>query len=234
MVTSSGKSSRRRCAICAGLHARPQRRCWRRPRRRPFQQTVGPCTSRRRDDAREPVLHILSERRVRRQLRDFRTLRRTVGVPLRGGRQIRERATARCGIAPYLARDGRRRTPKLPRTLADPMPASTQQRELLTLGEREIPARERWSGRSQVCRRHPTSLPKPTRAHNARDPRLGHSGLRIQAPRNRRPELHPIRAPTDRWSARRAQWLAYAVLRCPSSRPCHRIPPSWVGVATTD
>src|SRR3954465_10162613 len=45
MVSSSGKSSRRRRAICSGLHAVAQRRSCRRPRRRPFHGTTGPRTA---------------------------------------------------------------------------------------------------------------------------------------------------------------------------------------------
>src|SRR3954464_9279426 len=45
MVSSSGKSSRKRRAICSGLQAVAQRRSCRRPRRRPFHGTTGPCTA---------------------------------------------------------------------------------------------------------------------------------------------------------------------------------------------
>src|SRR6185437_1666816 len=45
MVSSSGKSSRRRRAICSGLHALAHRRGCRRPCRRPFQGTTGPRTA---------------------------------------------------------------------------------------------------------------------------------------------------------------------------------------------
>ena len=45
IVASPGKSSRRRWAICCGLHALAQRRSCRGPCRRPFQGTVGPGTA---------------------------------------------------------------------------------------------------------------------------------------------------------------------------------------------
>src|SRR3954452_8329312 len=45
MVSSPGKSIRRRREICSGLHALAQRRCCRRPCRRPFQATAGPTTA---------------------------------------------------------------------------------------------------------------------------------------------------------------------------------------------
>src|SRR3982751_5151222 len=45
MVSSPGKSIRRRRAICPGLHALAHRRCCRRPCRRPFQATAGPTTA---------------------------------------------------------------------------------------------------------------------------------------------------------------------------------------------
>src|SRR3954471_13453234 len=45
IVPSPGKSSRRRREICRGLHALAQRRCCRRPWRRPFQVTAGPAAA---------------------------------------------------------------------------------------------------------------------------------------------------------------------------------------------
>src|SRR5215212_7877010 len=45
IVSSSGKSSRRRWAICSGLQSMAHRRSCRRPRRRPFHGTAGPCTA---------------------------------------------------------------------------------------------------------------------------------------------------------------------------------------------
>jgi hypothetical protein len=45
IASSPGKSSRSRLEICCGLHAIAQRRCCRRPWRRPFQTTAGPATA---------------------------------------------------------------------------------------------------------------------------------------------------------------------------------------------
>jgi len=45
MVSSPGKSHRRRREICSGLHALAHWRCCRRPCRRPFQATAGPTTA---------------------------------------------------------------------------------------------------------------------------------------------------------------------------------------------
>src|SRR3954466_4915416 len=45
IVPSPGKSSRSRREICRGLHALAQRRCCRRPWRRPFQVTAGPAAA---------------------------------------------------------------------------------------------------------------------------------------------------------------------------------------------
>src|SRR4051794_25882588 len=45
IASSPGKSSRSRREICCGLHALAQRRCCRRPWRRPFQVTAGPATA---------------------------------------------------------------------------------------------------------------------------------------------------------------------------------------------
>src|SRR3954467_12175985 len=45
IASSPGKSSRSRREICCGLHALAQRRCCRRPWRRPFQVTAGPAAA---------------------------------------------------------------------------------------------------------------------------------------------------------------------------------------------
>src|SRR5690349_15388787 len=45
IASSPGKSSRSRREICCGLHALAQRRCCRRPWRRPLQGTAGPATA---------------------------------------------------------------------------------------------------------------------------------------------------------------------------------------------
>src|SRR3954464_14085657 len=54
MVSSPGKSIRRRREICPGLHALAHRRCCRRPCRRPFQATAGPPTAARHGGAPAP------------------------------------------------------------------------------------------------------------------------------------------------------------------------------------
>src|SRR4051794_8883596 len=63
MVSSSGKSSRKRRAICSGLHAVAQRRSCRRPCRRPFHGTTGPCTAALFGATTRPASRSCTERR---------------------------------------------------------------------------------------------------------------------------------------------------------------------------
>ena len=63
MVSSSGKSSRKRRAICSGLQAVAQRRSCRRPRRRPFHGTTGPCTAAPFGALMRPASRSCTERR---------------------------------------------------------------------------------------------------------------------------------------------------------------------------
>ena len=60
--------------------------------------------------ARKPILHIGSQRRVRREFCRFRTTRRPLRVPLRGRRPVIKVAAARCRVAPQLPRDRRWRS----------------------------------------------------------------------------------------------------------------------------
>jgi transposase-like protein len=70
--------------VCSGLHALDHRRSWRR--------TGYPRPVRRRNRARESVLHVFAQLAVRRQLRLFGTPRLSVGVPLCRRRAILESA----------------------------------------------------------------------------------------------------------------------------------------------
>src|SRR4051794_19413338 len=63
MVSSSGKSSRKRRAICSGLHAVAQRRSCRRPCRRPFHGTTGPRTAAPFGAITRPASRSCTERR---------------------------------------------------------------------------------------------------------------------------------------------------------------------------
>src|SRR3954447_14363891 len=63
MVSSSGKSSRKRRAICSGLQAVAQRRSCRRPCRRPFHGTTGPRTAAPFGAITRPASRSCTERR---------------------------------------------------------------------------------------------------------------------------------------------------------------------------
>ena len=70
---------------------------------------------RERDLAREPILHVLPQGVVRRQLRDLRAPGAPVGVPLRGCRSILQVTTTGGGIATQLSGDRRRRSARVSR-----------------------------------------------------------------------------------------------------------------------
>ena len=62
----------------------------------------------------KPVLHILPQRQVGGQLRLFRAIGSSCGVPPRGACQVIQTAATRCRVAPQLPRHRRRRRPYLP------------------------------------------------------------------------------------------------------------------------
>src|SRR4051794_28354630 len=170
MVSSSGKSSRKRRAICSGLHALAHRRGRRPPRPRPFPGTPRPRTpappppppppatpppphpparpapptpARPTALASQPLLHVPPQRRVHSQLRRLRASGRPLGMPLRGRGPILQTAAARGGVAPQLTRDRGRRTPQPSGGLPHPTAPRPQQRKFLAFRKRQIPLRWR-------------------------------------------------------------------------------------------
>ncbi len=173
IVASSGKSSRRRWAICCGLHALTPAPV--------LPGTVPPALPRHRspawssNHAGQPVLHINPQRRVDRQLRRLRAPGGPFGMPLRRGGPILQAATARRGVAPVgrSASDPARSsisgeplssTPTaLPtgRSPVCPCPA-TQDRKLLSFRKRHIPPRKRLCTSSKHRWCHAAGLPEPS------------------------------------------------------------------------
>ena len=160
------------------------------------------CTIRRSDHPGQPLLHILPQPPVHRQHGELRTPRRTVRMPLGGGRAVVERAAAGRRVAAQLTRDRRRGALKLARNLAHAVLLRPQQREQLTLGEREIAPGQRRGRRSEVCRRHTARLPEPSCPDDPGHPRINNGRLRVAPARNRRPEPPPVFTAADWRSAR--------------------------------
>src|SRR5882762_9538019 len=90
------------------------------------------------DRTGKPALHIIPQGLVDRQLRWFWALCGSVCMPLCRGRSILPGAVALGGIAPELTRYRARRPVQLASNGSYAMPLRTQNRNLLTLGERKI------------------------------------------------------------------------------------------------
>ena len=90
-------------------------------------------TSRRRDVAGQPILHVLSQCGVRQEFGRLRAHGRAVGMPLRSVGTVVEATPARCSIASQLARDRRCRSTKLTGNLTNAVSAGASQSDLLTL-----------------------------------------------------------------------------------------------------
>src|SRR3954454_15323850 len=157
MVSSPGKSIRRRREICPGLHALAHRRCCRRPCRRPFQATAGPTTAAPPGVATAPDRRsctyvrraavvaslALFGRRAARSACHCAGLARYSSPPLRGAGPILQPAAARGGVAAQLARDRGRGTPQAASDLPYALALCATQRDLLAFSEPQIPRRWR-------------------------------------------------------------------------------------------
>ena len=95
------------------------------------------------DVAGEPVLHVLTQPVVGDQLGDLRAAGSSLGVPLRRRRSIRHLVAARRCVAAQLPRDRRRVPPDPTSDLADPELLGSQDRDLLTVSERQVAGRHR-------------------------------------------------------------------------------------------
>src|SRR4051794_33665854 len=143
MVSSPGKSIRRRREICPGLHALAHRRCCRRPCRRPFQATAGPTT------AAPPGVATAPDRRSCTYVRRAAVV---ASLALFGRRAARSAchcavlaryATPPLRVAAQLARDRGRRTPQPASDLPDALALCATQCDLLAFSEHQIPLRWR-------------------------------------------------------------------------------------------
>src|SRR4051812_31231542 len=144
MDSSSGKSTHSRLAICSGLHAVDLRLSWRWGLFSPFHGGVlGPATivpSGRRTFPGEPVLHVLAQPVIAYQLRCLRALGGLLRLPLRHHGAVDRLARPGRGIASELARNGPRIAADRACDLPHALSLRLEQRDLLTLSERQVSA----------------------------------------------------------------------------------------------
>src|SRR5215211_2449591 len=181
------------------------------------------------DDAGKPLLHVLAQRVVRRELRDLRPARASLRVPLRRRRPILQPVRARRCVAAQLPRDRRRRPVQPARDRAHPELLSVEDRDLFPLSKREIPPRQR----GQRDWRHPATVAKPPAAHRLRHPRRRGRLLARPSSRDRPPEALPILPSRHRRPPRRPHLPTHRTNRSPTLADTHRAPPPSRGVATT-
>ena len=193
-VSSSGKSTRSRFAICSGLHAVAHRRsCAASVSPTDPPHLGGPATGSPSGRSIMPARRSCTYSRSRSLATSFavfgRRARRSAchcAVDARySSRHVRGRR-----VAPQLPRDRRRRPAELAGDLAHPEPLRVQDRDLLTLGERQVAARHRRRARSA----HATSVPEPSRPDRRRHADLQRPRPRSTALGDRRPEPHPVLA----------------------------------------
>ena len=96
-----------------------------------------------RERAREPVVHVLPQRVIGGELGRLRATCATVGVPLGGAGAVVQAAASGGGIATQFPGDRRWTTSEPARDRADTDVLRAQDRNLLALGERQVPARMR-------------------------------------------------------------------------------------------
>jgi hypothetical protein len=93
---------------------------------------------RRRDHTGKPVLHIISQDRINRQLRWLWPSGGPISVPLCRGRSIIQSTAAGRRIAPEFTRDRARRAIKLTSDGSHSLTLRAQDGDLLTFGERKV------------------------------------------------------------------------------------------------
>src|SRR3954469_9936552 len=182
IVSSPGKSSRNRWAICCGLHALAHCRFFRRPCPRPFQGTIGPQTAAPPEVATTPAsrscTYVCSAALTasfagfgRRAARSACLLR----VDARSGLPPPPRAGG--GVPSQLPRDRRGGPHKTGGHLPYPLALRATQRDLLPLRERQIPPGERRRRGRKRRWRHATRLPKPPCPYRRRHTRAARGVL---------------------------------------------------------
>jgi hypothetical protein len=198
MVSSSGKSSLSRRAICSGLQAVAHRRSCRRPARRPFQGTLGPRISLPFGATTRPASRSCTYSRsaaLMASSADF-------------GRRA-DRSACHCAVvARYskppprvaaLRRSSREIVEGCPLEPAGDLPHAvppcTKKRDLFPLDERQVPTRRRLRQGRKMRWWLAAGLPEPPGSHGRRYSGI-HRGVLARVPcRDRRPERPPVFAP---------------------------------------
>lgn len=155
----------------------------------------------REDRAVQPLLYVLLQRGVHRQLRRLWSARGALCMPLRRRRAVLEAAGARGGVAAQLTRDRRRCPGQMAGDRAHALPLGTPERDLLPVGERQIPPRRQRCRRPEVRRCHAACLPKPPCTDRRRHPDVDRRILARASRRDRRPKPPPLLSPPNRGPA---------------------------------
>ncbi len=219
MVSSSGKSTRSRLAICSGLHDWPTGGLagGRGDGRSSGPAGPAPAPVGRGDHPGQAVLHVVAQRLVRGELGHLGPATAPFGMPLRGRGPVRRRVTASRGVAAKFPRDRRRRPAHPAGDLAHPQLLRAQDRDLLTLSQRQVPPRQR----GQHDRRHPASLTEPPRPDRLRHASHDRRVLARHAASDRLPEPNPVLAPSSRRPAWRPYLAAHVVHLFGGHAPVH-------------
>ncbi len=171
--------------------------------------------------AREPFGHIVPQTVVLDELGRLGTTSDQLGLPLRDRRPILQLSAAGGRISAQLPGD-RRRAPTQPagdRSHTETL--SAKHRDLLSLAERQIPARQR----GKLNSGHPATLPEPAAPHRLGHPH-SHSRLLARHPLGDLTPKPPLDLPPQRRLARRPHRRPTRQLLHPPRRPAHRAPPS--------
>ena len=166
----------------------------------------------------QPGLDVVLKPWIARQFRRLGTPRRGLRLPLRDTRPVVGLAAAGRGVAPQLARDRPGIALELPGDRTDALALRLQQRDLLTLGERQIAA----GGLGQAQRRHAASVTKPAHRDGRRHADLQRRLLGALALRNQPPE-GALHMPRRHRPARRAHRRSQSPIRLLLTS-CHRTP----------
>ena len=187
---------------------------------------------RRTDHTSKPILHIIPQRRIDRQLCWLGPTGGAVGVPLRGRGPILQPAPAGGGVAAQLAGDRGRRALQSAGDLADAVALRAQKSDLLALRERKIapgkrPRRcDRWDGGM------PPALPEPAGPDRRRHSGPDRGVLARASRRDRRPEQPATFTPRHWRPTRRPQRVSPGSTRTPLSSSHRNLPCR--AVATTN
>ena len=191
-------------AICSGLQAVPHRRSCAAPVAATLPRHVRPGdrpSRRRRRPPRPDVLHVLAQPRrwppAWPASGAARPARPSTARP-RPGRPAPRHGSRRCGAARARSSTGRGPAPRaISRT---PQPGPFKHRDLLTLGERQVPARRL----GQADRWHAATVAEPPRTHRPRHAHRDPGVLTGDAPGDQPPE-RPLHTPRRRRPARGPQ-----------------------------